>query len=456
MKDLREAYDKYGKTMVDKEGPGMDDAAGFFAKVFGGDRFEDYIGQISLMKEMTNVASAVMTDEEKAEVEQEMKASFGSSTSPMPPATPLEHYPPQPTVVSEPTAKQDDTHLTPEPHSPNNSSIPTPHPITPTRTPSNELVATPNSGSGSGSASPVGTATDPTKTPTSEAKKKGKQRLTPEQRAKLEEVERERRKRMEERVEALVGKLIDRIRPFLDVKNPQDLNDPEIRTFMGKMQHEAEDLKLESFGIELLHTIGMVYASKASTYFKSKKFFGIGGFWSKMKEKGSVAKDAWGVIGSALSVQTIMHDMERLQTKGEAAEEELRALEMDMTGKLLLASWRGTRFEVMQVLREVCDKVLRDPTVTADVRARRATAMLVIGDIFRNVQPDETDEERRELERMVAEAAAGKSKHEQLRAERQAALKAKRDAERHTTPSPSRDALREKLHASLPGNNKPA
>lgn len=27
-------------------------------------------------------------------------------------------------------------------------------------------------------------------------------------------------------------------------------------------------------------------------------------------------------------------DMERLQTKGEAAEEELRALEMDMTGKV--------------------------------------------------------------------------------------------------------------------------
>lgn len=62
--------------------------------------------------------------------------------------------------------------------------------------------------------------------------------------------------------------------------------------------------------------------------------------------------------------------MERLQTKGEAAEEELKALELDMTGKvrtflknlstplndalqLLLASWRGTRFEVMQVLREV-------------------------------------------------------------------------------------------------------
>lgn len=26
----------------------------------------------------------------------------------------------------------------------------------------------------------------------------------------------------------------------------------------------------------------------------------------------------------------------------------------------MLASWRGTRFEVVQVLREVCDNVLKD------------------------------------------------------------------------------------------------
>lgn len=29
--------------MVDKEGPSMEDAAGFFAKVFGGERFTDYV-----------------------------------------------------------------------------------------------------------------------------------------------------------------------------------------------------------------------------------------------------------------------------------------------------------------------------------------------------------------------------------------------------------------------------
>jgi DnaJ-like protein len=48
-----------------------------------------------------------------------------------------------------------------------------------------------------------------------------------------------------------------------------------------------------------------------------------------------------------------MQDIERAQLKGEASEEELKALEIDVTGKIMLASWRGTRFEVVQVLREV-------------------------------------------------------------------------------------------------------
>jgi hypothetical protein len=48
-----------------------------------------------------------------------------------------------------------------------------------------------------------------------------------------------------------------------------------------------------------------------------------------------------------------MQDIERIQLKGDSNEEELKALEIDVTGKIMLASWRGTRFEVVQVLREV-------------------------------------------------------------------------------------------------------
>lgn len=102
--------------MVDKEGGmRMDDAAGFFANVFGGERFKDYvrshltscyaclpmipleiqIGEISLMKEMTSVATTMMTEEEKTEMEKELNGGRTPGTS----------SPPQATIPSSPAAE---------------------------------------------------------------------------------------------------------------------------------------------------------------------------------------------------------------------------------------------------------------------------------------------------------------------------------------------------------------
>ena len=80
-----------------------------------------------------------------------------------------------------------------------------------------------------------------------------------------------------------------------------------------------------------------------------------------------------------------------------------------MSGKMLLATWRGTRFEISGILRQVCDKVLNEKGVSDKVLFNRAQAIMFIGMIYKSVQPDEGDDGRRELERLVAEAA-GKSK----------------------------------------------
>jgi len=148
------------------------------------------------------------------------------------------------------------------------------------------------------------------------------------------------------------------------------------------------------------------------------------------------------VIGSALSVQSLMQEMERLQAKGEVTEEILHAMEEDMTGKILLASWRGTRFEVVQVLREVVDNVLnfKDREISDQVLLNRAKGLLIIGHIFKTAAPDQSDEDRRELERMVAEAAAGRSKHQQLRHGAQA--RGRRDY-KHTPPKEPADPTEE-------------
>ncbi|CAL1714141.1 unnamed protein product [Somion occarium] len=410
--NLRTVYDRNGAKMVDKEGGvTMEDAAGFFANVFGGERFMDYIGEISLMKEMTSVATTMMSDEEKADMEKDLKESFNPSS---PQSSTVTGTPPDgPLSSATPTAAAAPEQAIPTPVAP--------QPTHPARNGGQALVQSPPI-----AGSPASEAKSEDKTPSVNSKEKEKEKerkknkLSAEQKKKLEELEEERRKKMQERVDTLTKKLIERLRPFIEAAQPGDKDDAETKAFEARITKEAEDLKLESFGIELLHTIGNVYIMKATSFLKSRKFLGIPGFFSRLKEKGAVAKDAWGVIGSALGVQHTMQEMERLAAKGELAEEELRALEEDITGKIMLASWRGTRFEVVQVLREVVDKVLKEPGVSDPILVNRARGLLLIGAIFKGAEPDESDLERRELERMVAEAAAGKSKHQQLRAQAKA------------------------------------
>jgi len=266
-----------------------------------------------------------------------------------------------------------------------------------------------NSDDGTGQSSKPGSVTERKKEDRAAAKAK-KNKLTVEQKEKLREIEAKRAEAMEARIKMLSEKLKARIEPFVEAKRPGEKGDLDTEAFERRMRAEAEELKFESFGLELLHTIGDIYAIKATSSLKSRKFLGIPGFFSRMKERGSLIKEGFGVLSSALSVQATMEEMERMAEKGEIPEEDLAMLEKDMTGKILLASWRGTRFEVLQVLREVCDRVLKEKGVSDQVLLNRAKALFYLGAIFKSTKADESDEERRELERLVAEAAQSKSK----------------------------------------------
>jgi hypothetical protein len=84
-----------------------------------------------------------------------------------------------------------------------------------------------------------------------EREKQEQARRKAEQREKLREHEKARRKAMEERVKTLSQKMIERLRPFVEAKNPGGEGDSETTAFTEKMKREVEDLKLESFGIEV-------------------------------------------------------------------------------------------------------------------------------------------------------------------------------------------------------------
>lgn len=57
---------------------------------------------------------------------------------------------------------------------------------------------------------------------------------------------------------------MERIRPFVEAKDPGGKGDEETQAFETKMRREAEELKYESFGVELLHAIGTVFLPSTS------------------------------------------------------------------------------------------------------------------------------------------------------------------------------------------------
>lgn len=194
------------------------------------------------MKDMTSVAQTMMSDEEKAEIEKQMNSGNPNITSTSTPsvAAAAAAAAPQPTSLGGSTL----------------SAAATAPPVVSEVNVDGSSASKPSdSASGShivpsGSSAQVAPSVSST-TVDKEAEKREAARKKAEQREKLREHDKARRKAMEARVAMLTQKMIERIRPFVDAKDPGGKDDPESVAFAGRMKREVEDLKLESFGVEV-------------------------------------------------------------------------------------------------------------------------------------------------------------------------------------------------------------
>lgn len=393
--DLRKAYDKFGKDHA-KPQEGFADPAEFFTSIFGGESFVDWIGEITLMKDLTATMDITMQEEmeqqEAAEAEaaaaggeqpskdeQEFPGTEDAKKSSMQDQQSQQPAAPTPTVVVEDekgaagTVPVSDAAATPPPRS-------------------NATSPAPSAGSHSKTQIPLRPALMDKAQSESENdlseealrnKEKKKAGMTKEQREKLAEYERERAKKRQERVDMLTAKLLDRLSVWTETDKGSDVT----KAFQEKMRLEVENLKMESFGIDILHAIGQTYVSKASGLLRSQKFLGIGGFFSRLRDKGTLVKETWNTISSAIDAQQTMESMAKMEERGgEDWTDERRAeYERHVTGKILTAAWRGSKFEIQSVLREVCDNVLYDKKTPLSKRLERAQGLVLIGDIFNRV-----------------------------------------------------------------------
>ncbi|KAI1823191.1 DnaJ domain-containing protein [Xylaria intraflava] len=409
-KDLRAAYDKYGKDRA-KPGEGFVDPAEFFSSIFGGEAFVDWIGEISLMKDL-NTAMEITEEQDESGSPGAENATHESAQD----AT-TSKQPPAPTVVVEdesekPTAAASGTE-TKAGGSQDDVNVPSRHPSpTPntsgTSTPSKHAIPIrPALMDRPSDESPVAGQTEEEK----ELRKKEKKKagLSKEQREKLAAYEAERARVRQERVDTLSRKLIDRISVWTETDKGPDVT----KAFQGKTALEVENLKMESFGLDILHAIGAVYFSKATNLLKSQKFLGISGFFSRVKDKGTFFKETWNTISSAIDAQRTMEEMHRMEEAGgeDWTDEKKMEYERRLTGQVLNAAWRGSKYEIQSVLREVCDSVLYDKKVPLSKRLERAQALILMAEILTKAQRSPEEEgDYMAFEQLVAEAAMKKDK----------------------------------------------
>ncbi|ETI28918.1 hypothetical protein G647_01370 [Cladophialophora carrionii CBS 160.54] len=398
-KDTRAAYDKYGKEKA-MPSQGFEDPAEFFSMIFGGDAFVDLIGELTLLKDLTHTMDITMEamEEEQLSKEAEEKLNIHESQQKDATAAPA---PASESATAGMGAKEKEAKQYSASES---SSAPPPPYVSGAEEPSS---STPKP-SGSGTSTPqrryLGQqaimdrseedarmdAAGLTQEEKDLQKKKKKGGLTKEQREKLEAYERERRKQREERVDTLAKKLIDRICVWTETDKGHEVT----RAFQEKTRLEVENLKMESFGIEILHAVGQTYVQKATSFLKSQKFLGISGFFSRLKDKGTLAKETWNTISTAIDAQLTMEEMAKLEEKGGAdwTDEKKAEYERKVTGKILAAAWKGSRFEIQGVLRDVCDKILNDKSVRLEKRVERAHALVLCGTIYQKAERDPEEE----------------------------------------------------------------
>ncbi|CCH41592.1 hypothetical protein BN7_1133 [Wickerhamomyces ciferrii] len=388
--ELRAKYDKHGKeSAVPNEG--FEDAGEYFAMIFGGEAFVSYIGELSLLKDITK--SAELNEEEKEAEAKEEKLKEESKEE----------------VKNEDDKPKKDSNTNTKPNVDDTTNTKDSNNTNKTRSNFNEKVTLRLLQHAENAEAEA------------ESEQQGKETEPKKEKSKLEEHEEEVQRKKAESIEELSKKLIERLSVLTESEYDEDCK----QAFKSKFEIEANMLKMESFGLDILHTIGKVYLTKGEIFLNSQQFLGIPGFFSSVKAKGNIVMDTFRTISTALDAQQTMQELGKLQELKASSEElidektgeiipkptdeEIAELEKLLMGKVLNAAWHGSKYEIQSTLRDVCDKVLKDQTQNKKTQIKRAESLILLGKVFINTTRTKSEQEEAQIfEEIVAEATKKK------------------------------------------------
>ena len=213
----------------------------------------------------------------------------------------------------------------------------------------------------------------------------------------------------EERIQKLYEKLLRKIEPFME-------DSESLEQLTSRISEEIIELKKESYGPELLCSIGYIYVSRANKALSKGSFLGIPAMFQGLKEKGHMISEFISTISAFREMMKVVETEQKKQqeeedenskeskaahnnstSKNESGEEEIKKHEKN-EAVMRKAMWKASNLDIEYTLREVCDRIFSGPLDKAkaaggsgvdkpalldpEIRKKRALAVKTIGEIF--------------------------------------------------------------------------
>lgn len=175
---------------------------------------------------------------------------------------------------------------------------------------------------------------------------------------KKQAVNKEQMEKMQKQQQERVDKLAETLKLKLAIYTESVGDEQAVKAFQDQIKMEADKLKMESYGLELLHSIGGVYQLKAKHHLGIKGG-GMPSLFVGFKQKKHIVKELWTTVKVAMDVQQAAEMISKAEEGGMDDSAKMK-LEEEVTTKTYKALWQTSKFEVEATLRQVCDKVLQD------------------------------------------------------------------------------------------------
>ena len=192
--------------------------------------------------------------------------------------------------------------------------------------------------------------------------------------------------RRKQQIYILVEELVIRLEPFMQGKESD---------YRNNAIQEAQKLRGEPFGKQVLGSVGHVYKNRADASLGKDSWGGLPGIFASVTDKAHQMKDVVHAYSASMDAQRTAEQLSHIEEQaGPAFDPKYRAeLEKDAANKMINMLWRVCKLKLEDHIRGACDQFLNDMTVSRATQRKRAEGLKLWGTIFSKVskQPHQND-----------------------------------------------------------------